>query len=136
MSRLYYEESIARPVMRSRRAGSQEYLEKVAKLVPAEIIAGYIALVGFVPLIRMTDLHPWFFAAGFLLCLVLTPVYLNSQAEQDRPKSRHLVVSTIAFVLWAYAVSGSVAWPGIHDSAIASFLLAAFTLASGRIPLS
>lgn len=135
MARLYYEISEQTPRTRTRGKSSSEYFEKVAKLVPAELIAGYVALIGFVPLIRNSNLHPWFFGASFLLCLVLTPIYLNSQAEKGRPKRNHLVVSTVAFVFWAYAVSGSTTWPAIHDPAIASILLVAFSLVSGRIHL-
>jgi hypothetical protein len=137
MTRLYYEQGEDVMTLRgAQRKSTQQYLEKVAKLIPGEIIAGYVALIGFIPLVRTTGLHPWLYGASFVLCLILTPVYLNTQAEAGLPKRRHLILSSAAFVVWGYAVSGGIAWPAIHDPAIASILLVAFTLLSGRIPLT
>lgn len=113
----------------------KEYGEKVAKLIPGEIIAGYVCLVGLIPLIKFESVRPLAFAANFVLCLVLTPIYLNVQAERGRPKRNHLILSTVAFPVWAYAVSGGVVIPHLYDSAIASILLVLFTLVSGVIPL-
>ena len=137
MSRLYYEASTTTPGLKNGDSeGAKEYLEKVAKLIPGEIIAGYITLIGLVPSIKDNGLHTWFYGGIFLLCLFLTPYYLNKQAEKGKPKTVHLILSTIAFVLWAYAVSGGAVWPAIHDPGIASILLGAYSLISGKIPLS
>jgi hypothetical protein len=140
MSRLYYDkgpgasgglrEGAGGPPPR----GGNPYLEKVAKLVLTEVVVGYVTLIGLVPLITVTG-QVWLYLVAFVLGLVLTPLYLNYQAEAGRPKKTHLIVSTIAFVVWAYAVSGPTTVPGWYNPAAASFVLVAFSLISGVIPL-
>ena len=61
---------------------------------------------------------------------------MNFQAEKKKPKKTHIFVSAIAFIVWAYIVSGQMLGPGIHDPAIASILLVLFSLVRGKIPLS
>jgi hypothetical protein len=135
MSRLYYPQPSTTGRLASGRSGYSDFAEKVTKLIPSEIISGYLLLTGFVPLIRNLSLHFWFYTGIFLLCLILTPMYLNYLAESGKPKRIHLVVSSLAFIVWAYAVSGSAVIPNYHDAAIASIILVAFTLATGFIPL-
>jgi hypothetical protein len=137
MSRLYYESPLTRAAMAGAGAPAKEYMEKIAKLIPAEIIAGYVTLVGLVPLIKAEWqwLYPWFYLVIFLLSLVLTPIYLYAQADAGKPKRVHLIISTIAFVIWAYAVSGGSVCPAYYDSAVASIFLGVFSLVSGKIPL-
>src|SRR5207249_2386071 len=104
-------------------------------LVPTEVIIGYLTIVGLIPLIRSAPLHPWFYWGAFLLGLVLTPVYLTAQAEKGKPKKRHLAISTLAFVVWAYATSGEKLIPQLYDPAIGSIVLVIFSLISGAVPL-
>jgi hypothetical protein len=137
MSRLFYDESDARFRVKIGQ-GKQEasrYLEKIAKLIPSEIIAGYVGLVGLVPLVQNQQARPWIYLIVFALCIVLTPLYLRFQANKSKPYRIHMLVSTIAFAVWAYSISGAAIVPGFHDPAIASMLLIAFTLISGAIPL-
>lgn len=154
MSRLYYESEVRKKKPRLANAVPEEeddssdgqsikgYLEKVSSLIPAEVIAGYLAMFGFVPLIDSQaegGLSPTEVAVAwaiFALCLILTPVYLNYQAEKGRPKKIHLIVSTIAFVIWAYVTTGSSLVPDLYNAAIGSILLVAFSLISGLIKLN
>jgi hypothetical protein len=137
MSRLYYDKPTTNSRMMSGQEDSyKEYGEKVAKLIPSEIIAFYLTAVGLVPLIRFEPAHPFFFGGIFFFCLIITPFYLNIQADKNKPKTIHIILSTFAFILWAYATSGQVVVPMIYDPAIASIALGAFSLVSGKIPLS
>lgn len=141
MSRLYYESSQETRFLKNRESGqgrSRSYLEKVSSLVPAEIIAGYLAMIGFL------DKHDnsvvvekqGFLIGIFVLCLILTPLYLNFQADKDKPKIVHLVISSVAFVVWAYVTSGEKFSGLIYDSDIASVILIAFSLVSALVPLN
>ena len=114
---------------------AKRYAEKVAKLIPSEIVAGYIALINLIPLVKIPNISNWLYPIVFLLCLILTPLYLNVLAEKKRPKRNHLIISSISFIIWAYCVSGNIIIPKLYDSAISSMLLIAFTLISGVIPL-
>lgn len=142
MSRLYYEgKHEQQPIQRrgnkatTNESGTMHYMEKVAKLIPSEVVGAYVALVGFIPLVRFKCLHIWLSIAAFVLCLCLTPIYLNRQAEPGRPKNRHIIISSIAFVVWAYAVAGRITFSNLYDPAIASIALVVFSLISGFIPL-
>jgi hypothetical protein len=47
----------------------------------------------------------------------------------------HLILSTIAFVVWAYSVSAASAIPNLYDPALAGMATLIFTAVSGVIPL-
>ncbi len=139
MSRLYYEKSTTTPEFRNDNSSSgKDYLEKIAKLVPSEIIAGYIAIIGFVPSIKIIppESLKFVYVSAFVLCLIITGWYIKLQAEKGKPYKIHLIVSMVAFMVWAYAISGHVVFPSFHDVAIGSILLVLFSLISGKIPLS
>ncbi|NMH87648.1 hypothetical protein [Flavivirga algicola] len=112
------------------------YLEKISRLIPSEIIAGYLAMFGFVPLIENTKVRGYIIWIIFFMCLVLTPIYLNRHAEKGKPKINHLLVSSLAFVIWAYVTTGMKLVPGLYDAAAASIILVAFSLVSAVIPLN
>ena len=71
------------------------YLDRVAKYVPSEIVAGYIALNGAATALPVA----WRFgmlAGIFVLCLVLTPFYLKKMAKPGDPTQPQTTISTIA----------------------------------------
>jgi hypothetical protein len=113
----------------------KDYLEKVSKLIPSEILTGYITMVGLTASVRAALWHKWIYLSVFLFCLALTPAYLAFQSEAGKPRLVHLLVSSFAFVIWAYAVSGFQTVPNLYDPGIASISLISFTLLSGLIPL-
>ena len=133
MSRLFYEDPDERPGFNLEDGGgaaAKSYLEKVAKLVPSEIVAGYITALGFITAADSVIL--W---VVFAVCLFLTPAYLYYQSDEDKPKIIHLIVSTFAFMFWAYAISGAKLVPAIYQPSYGSIALILFTLVSGIIPL-
>lgn len=138
MGRLFYEKP-QKPNQPRAVSGEEkkvnDYLDKVSKLIPSEVIAGYLAMFGLVPLVQKTDIHPTVFWIIFWLCQILTPIYLNSQSEEDKPKRNHLIVSSIAFTVWAYVTTGKTLVPDYYDAAIGSIILIAFSLISAIIPL-
>lgn len=136
MSRLYYQEPRTRAAVTAGKSELGELMEKVVKLIPSEIITGYMLLIGLVPLIRNDSLHLPLSIVAFALCFILTPIYLLGLAEEGRPKAAHLIVSTIAFGVWAYVVSGQLILPEqYYDPTIAPIILVVFTLISGAVPL-
>ncbi len=110
----------------------RDYLERLAKYVPAEIIA---ACVGVVPLVSATSagvLRIVLLSVLFAGCAVATPFYLNLRAENGKPKRMHLMIGTVAFVLWAYCVgTGLFHAVGIYQPGVAAVALVLFSLASG-----
>lgn len=145
MARLYYEKQTASNQMgtladEGSDKGVSDYLEKVARLVPSEVVAGYLTMIGFVGSIKSVQVQNVTTWIIFGLGLILTPIYLNNVAEADKPKRNHIILSTVAFVVWAYVTSGQQLMqtiaPGIFDQAIASIVLVAFSLVSAVVPLN
>jgi hypothetical protein len=145
MARLYYEKNANSNQLETltdqgQNKGVSDYLEKVARLVPSEVVAGYLTMIGFVGSIKslqVQNITTWII---FGLGLILTPIYLNNVADADKPKRNHIILSTVAFVVWAYVTSGQQLMqtiaPGIFDQAIASIVLVAFSLVSAVVPLN
>lgn len=152
MERLYYEtKKISRPEAtleaeegqtppQVNGGGINEYLNKIARLIPSEIIAGYLFLMGGAGLIKNGNIQIVAYWVAFAVGLILTPVYLNKVAAEKKPKINHIIVSSLGFIVWAYATTGealsATIAPDIYDSAVASFILALFSLISGKIPLT
>ena len=112
------------------------YLERVAKYVPAEIVAAYLAIIGFA--VNVSSGKTLAMILAFAVCLVATPLYLWRMGKGSTVKAVHLIVSSIAFVVWAFAVSGAggifgVDGLNIYDPSWASIMLVIFTLGSGLI---
>lgn len=114
-----------------------DYLEKVSRLIPAEVLAGYLTMMGFVGSISGVETQKIVNWVIFGACLVLTPLYLNNVAEPNRPKRNHLIISTVAFIVWAYVTTGGqLLGPDLFSQAIGSIVLIMFSLVSALIPLN
>jgi len=116
---------------------AKEYWERVAKYIPSEIIAAFIAincsLANSEP-----NLKYWLSLANLIMCAIFTPIYLGLAANKNEPKKTQQIVSFFAFIIWSYAISGEGGIYGnsgwhIFHSEIASFLIIAFSLFSGWI---
>lgn len=111
------------------------YPERVAKYIPGEVVALYVGAAGVLKTVGAEDaslvlvLYWVFFGLG----LVLTPIYLARMAKAGEPKWVHLIVSTVAFVVWAYALGGLPELMGWYRPWIGSLALLAFSGISGAI---
>lgn len=138
MSRLYYP-PINKPKLASGTGPDVdpgEVARKIGKLIPSELVAGYAALVSVSLNIRFEDWRLPFFWIFFLLCWTLVPIYLNNAADPGKPKRNHIIVSTIAFPLWAYLISGSQVMPQWFDAGLATGLAVAYSLISAAVPMN
>lgn len=146
MARLYYDPP-STPVTEESTAGGggnnaggqsfSDYLEKVSRLIPAEVLAGYLTMMGFVGSIGSAETQKIVNWVIFGACLVLTPLYLNNVAVPDKPKRNHLIISTVAFIVWAYVTTGGqLLGPDLFSQAIGSIVLILFSLISALIPLN
>lgn len=108
------------------------YLERLAKYVPAEVLAA------FTPLAALTAANDAQLAAVFLVCLALTPVYLYItrviQPADRKAKFRRVmyVLGPISFFVWAINTSQAfrelaATWPVLSalslDASFASVIL-------------
>jgi hypothetical protein len=120
------------PIPAPKGAGD-DYPNRVAKYIPGEIIAAYLSIIGFLESAGPDDL--WLVRPTalvvFLICLALTPIYLARMVKPGQPKRLNMIMSTLAFLVWAYALGGWFKYIGIYKPFIGSILLVLFTLVSG-----
>jgi len=146
MERLYYEKTIdpnQPKAFNGEKQGIDDYLNKVARLVPSEIIAGYLAVIGIIESAKNANSERILVLLTLIICTILTPIYLNKVANPEKPKRNHLILSTIAFLVWAYVTTGKQIIKAISpndteifDPVIASAIMILFSLISAAIPLN
>ena len=96
-----------------RKAGSlregptpiQSYMERLVKLIPAEVVGLYLVGQGIIPPADKVAIVVW-----SIVCLGLV-VLIRAKATGDRanalsPQWGAVVVSTISFVIWVYNMPG------------------------------
>ena len=116
---------------------AREYLERVSKYVPAEIIAAYTAINGGVITLPESFKY-WFLLGNLIICKIFTPIYFALLAKPEEPKRTQQVVSLIAFFIWAYSISnddtifGKGYW-NVYYAGIATAIIIIFSLISGAI---
>ena len=143
MSRLVWQQTAA--VRAASAIKEDDYGAKIAKYVPAEVVAFYIGVDKIVTGLpnsgsfTITPLIQFIVSAVlFGLAWAGTPLYLAKQAEPGQDWVAHVTISTVAFPIWAYAVQGTVftnpVYTGIYNAGIAGILVAVFTFASGLFP--
>ncbi len=133
---------LPKAVARTEIKKSDTTLERVAKLVPTEIVAGYVPLVAAAEAITTNSTRRFSLAVGaFFLGLLLTPIYLLLTGKpKNWVQGLSIVISTIAFILWAYMLGGPFAmeqmtpYLGSYDQKVAGFFVLAFTWITGLIP--
>jgi len=122
---------------------TDDYATRIVKYIPAEVVAFYLAAdklfakAADVANANVVDIfinsHLFYFSiAVFAIALVGTPIYLAQQAEDDEPWRVQATISSLAFVIWAYAIQGQIFVP-FYSSAIAAFAVLVFTFASGFV---
>jgi hypothetical protein len=122
------------PALASSSGDKDDYLTRIAKYVPTEIVAAYVFLNGLLISASAAQLpgERWlWYLAAFVLCWVLTPLYLLRRAAPvAQPRRMQVVLSTVAFPIWAYAVGGGL-FVTVASGVVASVLLVVFSLVSG-----
>lgn len=100
------------------QAPGDDYKDRLVKYIPAESVALYTFTdrlltahyginadgIPSLPVDAIFSYGPW---ALFLLGLVGTPVYLYRQRGAGQPWKMHAILGTMAYVLWAYTLGGS-----------------------------
>ena len=115
--------------------GSQreEYLGRLMKYIPAEVVGLYITAVGMVPAStpsRNTAL--WLIFAS---CFVLTPLYLIFATKDPHkgPLGLQILLGSLAFPVWVFALGGPFASFQWYQSWIASIILFFVTAIFGMV---
>ena len=89
------------------RDDADKALARLIKYIPGEIISGYMAFAGLADVVSKTPGVREFASWGvFAFGVALTPIYLWKVGHPKGVQWWHLPISTVAFVLWAYALGG------------------------------
>ena len=102
------------------------YFNRLFKYIPAELVAGYIFVLGVVK--QLTDageirIFQWLL---FIIFCILTPLYLW-RVQKVLKLQQHLI-SLFSFVVWVFALGGPFALSGWYNPVYGSILLPVFTL--------
>lgn len=105
------------PTLRPAVKESDNYLETIIKYIPAEIVAAYTALVGYLAIKPATDIpahYKSYYLIVFFILLFVTPLWTffavidnNDPPDPIKRKKKayfHSGVATIAFIIWVYAL--------------------------------
>lgn len=92
---------------RPKARADDPYVSKLVKYIPTEIIAGYVALSGFIKLLPGPQQFTWFCVVAVFL-LVITPLYLSVATSESGKKNSwaHPVAGALAFAAWVFATGG------------------------------
>ena len=108
---------------------ADDFLGRLVKYIPTEIIALYVAVTGLVP---KSDAHPALMLI-FIACLVLTPIYLwfGTRDPAKAVPYVQIVLATIGFAVWSFALGGP--FEHIRPDYVASIVLIFTTFIFGMI---
>jgi hypothetical protein len=102
------------------------YFDRLFKYIPAELVAGYIFVLGVVK--QLTDageirVFQWLL---FIVFCILTPLYL--WRVQKVAKLQQHAISLLSFIVWVFALGGPFALCSWYNPVYGSILLPVFTL--------
>jgi hypothetical protein len=122
-------------------AAGDNYLERIAKYVPGEVLAFFIFVNAILaqaakiggPAANMAGIPVATVAQGALIvCMILVPLFVWYVREKGDAWLTNAFVSTLAFPFWAYAL-GATAFSDYWDGNLAAILLLTFTVVSGLV---
>jgi len=118
---------------RRRRAGGDDYLGRLAKYIPAEIVGLYLATSGSVQ--PANGGKPRYSALWvvFLINFLLVPIYFwfATSRGDKKPLWSQVVLASISFPVWVFAIGGPFTCFGWYQSWIGSITLTFVTVAIG-----
>jgi hypothetical protein len=95
---------------------AEHYFERVAKYVPIEIVAAYLALQTFFAGVANGAVPLALQIFVYLAFIGLTIGYLRAIGGDVHQKRAQIVIGTIAFVVWSYAIGGPFFWKAIESA--------------------
>ena len=105
----------------------QSYLDRLLKMIPAEVVALYLVGSGVIP----AGESPAWLLAWSLVCL-LGVVVIRAYGTADRargkgPQWAAVLIATISFVIWLYSLGGPFKPYGVYKPFLGSLLILAWT---------
>ena len=102
------------------------YLDRLLKMIPAEVVSLYLVGSGFIPDGQTIVLTAW--AVVCLIGVVAVRAYGTMDAVERKPPDwMHVAISSVAFVIWVYSLGGPFEAQGLAVPYIGSLLILAWT---------
>ena len=110
------------------------YFDKVVKYIPADIVGAWTAVTGLITGATKVSSTTVLWIV-FVVGVVLTAAWTWKQTTEPKRKTAvtQIVISTIAFVVWVFALGGPFATWGFYNPVYGSLLLIGYTLVVGVI---
>ncbi len=104
----------------------KDYLERLIKMIPGEVVGLYLIGSGLIPVGERFGLLAWSIIC--LIGVVVIRVYGTTDAEKNLPPQWGAVlISSVAFVIWLYSLGGVFKLYGLHVAYVGSLLVLAWT---------
>jgi hypothetical protein len=100
------------------------YHEKLLKLIPTEIIAAYLAILGVIPETYPNTKELLIIVSIILFCFV--PVYII--LLQKVTKITQIVFTTLSFAVWVFSIGGPFKEYDFYQAFMGSIVLIGWTL--------
>jgi len=102
------------------------YLDRLLKMIPAEVVGLYLVGSGFIPQGEGVVLAVW--AVVCLAGVIAVRAYGTADPENKKPPDWvHVVISAVAFVIWVYTMGGPFAAFNLYVPYMGSLLVLAWT---------
>jgi hypothetical protein len=116
----------AKAVALAPEEGFKFYLDRLLKMIPAEVIGLYLVGSGLIPRDQPVVLTVWAFVC--LAGVVAIRVYGTTDTASSLPPDWvHVAISTVAFVIWVYTLGGPFAAINWYVPYLGSLLVLAWT---------
>lgn len=93
----------------TRASKKDSAIDRIAKYVPAEILAAFTALYSALIAMALSEGEKLIGAAILIaIFFITTVVYVMKFTPDDASKKAHLAVTPLAFLSWSYAISSAV----------------------------
>ena len=110
------------------------YFDRVLKYIPGEVVAGWVTITGIIASVSSGDnaVLLWVLFGVFMLLTAAYTWKLTNIAGQP-PAVKQIVIATIAFIIWAFALGGPFATIEGYTALWGSATLIVYTLAMGIV---
>lgn len=104
---------------------SANYLERLVKLIPAEVISLYLIGKGVIPTEEKTGIIVW--AIICTIGVLVSRIYGTQSDEDNSIQWGTVVITTVSFLIWLYVIGDTFATFGIYVPWIGTLMMAAWT---------
>jgi hypothetical protein len=122
------------------RHQADDYLTQLIKYIPSEIVAAFLTIDATIRSSNKISTVAYWMV--FITLLILTPLYIwrVTSAPNKPPATAQIIISTISFAVWVFAIGGPFARVEWYDPVYAALLLPIYTVAApiiaGRTPIA